>query len=808
MAIGCATIQDLKHHRPVAIKVLNPDLAVQSERFLREIKIAASLQHPHIVPLYDSGTTGDLLYYVMAYVEGESLRDRLAREEQLSLDDAIRVTSEVSSALAYAHSHGVVHRDVKPENILLSGDTAVVADFGIARALEAAGDHHLTQTGTVIGTPFYMSPEQATAGGEIDGRSDQYSLACVLYECLVGEAPFTGPTPQAVMARHSLDAVSPPTIVRDTIPDAVEDALLRALSKLPADRFATTHLFAEALHTPSGTTGARRHTASAHPMAPRRSRLIQNLALAFTPLTIVAAAWGAWSWWRNAGPSDTEPPGGGLDPHRIAVLYFDDLGNDQSLEHLAGGFTEALIQELGRVSALQVISRNGVLPYRDARVAPDSIARALRAGTLVEGTVAESGGRLRVRVSLINARTGTTFGSKTLERPRTEIFELQDDLAGEVSIFLRERLGQEIALQRSRAGTENAGAWELLQEAQQAARDADALLATGDAAAASRLLTQADSLLGAAESRDERWVRPVVERARVAYRQARVAETVGKPDWLRTGVKHAERALALEPREADALELRGTLRYYSWIFSLTPDPAAASQAFAEAEADLRAAVAANGAQASAWSTLSHLLSNKSETAESKLAALRAYEADPYLNTTDVSLWRLFTSSYDLEDPVEAAHWCDEGGRRFPADFRFAECRLWLLTFAGQRPDIEKAWDLLDRYEERVSPSDREYRRLRGQMAVAAALVRAGLQDSARTVLAASRADASVDPARDLMYLEAFVRSILGDHDEAIRLLTTFLAINPEQRSSLTEDESWWFRKLKADERFKRLAGAG
>src|SRR5438105_10432692 len=195
----------------------------------------------------------------MPYVEGESLRERLTREQQLPMEDALRIATEVAGALAYAHSHGVVHRDIKPENIMLSGGTAVVTDFGIARAVSAAGQsRHLTETGTIIGTPAYMSPEQATGSDDIDGRSDQYSLACVVYEMLVGEPPFTGPSAQAVIARHSLDVVSPPSIVRATIPDAVEGAILRALSKVPADRYATTALFAEALNTPSAATGAHR----------------------------------------------------------------------------------------------------------------------------------------------------------------------------------------------------------------------------------------------------------------------------------------------------------------------------------------------------------------------------------------------------------------------------------------------------------------------------------------------------------------------------------------------------------------------
>src|SRR5439155_4995973 len=283
---------------------------------------AARLQHPHILPLYDSGAAAGLLYYVMPYVEGESLRDRLTREKQLPQDDALRIATEVAGALAYAHSRGVVHRDIKPENIMLSGGTAVVADFGIAHAVTAAGDaQHLTQTGTVIGTPAYMSPEQATGSTEIDGRSDQYSLACVVYEMLVGEPPFTGPTAQAVMARHSLDAVSPPSIVRASIPDAVEDALLRALAKTPADRFFTTALFAEALARPSAATGPLRRATRPAPAAPRVPRTV----LAGGAVVMLALVLWLAKVVTSRGRGGSAAAEGGLDPRHVAVLYFEDL---------------------------------------------------------------------------------------------------------------------------------------------------------------------------------------------------------------------------------------------------------------------------------------------------------------------------------------------------------------------------------------------------------------------------------------------------------------------------------------------------
>src|SRR5213594_1022976 len=386
---GMATVflaEDLKHRRPVAIKVLHPDLAaaVGADRFLREIQIAARLQHPHILPLYDSGAASGLLFYVMPYVEGESLRDRLDREKQLSLEETLRITAEVAGALAYAHSHGVVHRDIKPENIMLSGGSAVVADFGIARALSAAGEaHHITQTGTVIGTPAYMSPEQATGSVEIDARSDEYSLACVTYEMLVGEPPFTGSTAQAIIARHSLDSVSPPSIVRAAIPDTVERAILRALAKVPADRYPTTALFAEALAAPGTPVGAAaRRTTRATPAA-RWIGLPRSGVLAGVAILMAIAGWGVL---RRDG-ARARPGGvaaGGLDPQHVAVLYFEDLSSRKDLGYLADGLTEALIDALSQVPALSVISKNGVAPYRNKDIPPDSVARALAIGTLVQ----------------------------------------------------------------------------------------------------------------------------------------------------------------------------------------------------------------------------------------------------------------------------------------------------------------------------------------------------------------------------------------------------------------------------------------
>src|SRR5689334_5186194 len=255
---GMATVylaHDLRHDRNVALKVLRPELAavIGAERFLTEIRTTANLQHPHILPLFDSGAADSFLFYVMPYVEGISLRDRLVREKQLPIPDAVRIAGEVASALDYAHRHGVIHRDIKPENILLHDGSALVADFGIALAASKAGSR-MTETGMSLGTPQYMSPEQAMGERELDARSDVYALGCVTYEMLIGEPPFTGPTAQAIIARVMTEEPRQLTVQRKTIPPYVEAAVLTALSKLPADRFATAAQFAEALARPGAET--------------------------------------------------------------------------------------------------------------------------------------------------------------------------------------------------------------------------------------------------------------------------------------------------------------------------------------------------------------------------------------------------------------------------------------------------------------------------------------------------------------------------------------------------------------------------
>jgi eukaryotic-like serine/threonine-protein kinase len=837
---GMATVylaRDCRHERPVAIKVLRPELAasIGADRFLREIKVAAQLQHPNILALYDSGEADGFLYYVMPFVEGESLRARLDREEQLSLPESIQLTCEIADALHYAHTRRVIHRDIKPENVLLQDDRPLIADFGIARAVSHAGGEKLTETGMAIGTPHYMSPEQAHGGERVDGRSDQYSLACMLYEMLVGQPPFSGPNAMAILARHSMEAVPSLQVVRNSVPDEVEDAIMRALEKTPADRFSSITEFADTLaqvelgpsarRTSSRSMRARRSTPrgvrriSGGVPAGRRSipaRIVafaraQNVRFwsAAAALFLLAMGFSAWRLWLRPVDASSSIPT--LSPNRIAVLYLEKApGSSDSLAYLADGLTEALIHELSDVKGLQVISSNGVRPFKQGDFSLHDIAQTLQVGTLVHGSLAQSGQRLRLTVSLANAATGVEIGSKTLERPREELFALQDDLAKEVSIFLRQRLGQEVLVQETRATTRNVDAWAFYQQAQKESQDADALAAAGDTAGAGRKFDHTDSLLGVAEQKDVKWPAPSALRGWLDFRQSRMAPSAPgayHADLIQKGLQHADRALKLKPNDPDALELRGTLRYWRWLNNLGGGAAESARLYADAEKDLRGSVAANPGQASAWTTLSHLLLNKPATAEAKVAAMRAYQADPYLTNANVTVYRLFLTSYQLDDPIESKRWCDEGQRRFPDDYRFAECQLWYFSLQGATPNIDQGWQVVEKYVKLSPPGMQPLNRLKGQMRMAIALARARLPDSARHTIERSRGDADVDSGRELAQLEAIAWTVLGDKDEAIRQLSIYMASNPQQMEGGEKDDSWEFKALRGDQRYSALFGA-
>jgi TolB-like protein len=407
---GMATVylaRDLKLHRRVALKVLRADLgaAFGAARFVREIELASRLTHPHILAIHDSGEADGRPFYAMPYVEGESLRQRLERESQLPVDESVRIVRAVAGALAYAHEAGVLHRDIKPENILLARDPGgglphpLVADFGIARALDAAGSERLTETGLALGTPAYMSPEQGTSGVRLDGRSDLYSLGCVAYEMLAGAPPFTGPTAQAIMARHAVDQVPSLRTVRSTVPEPVAYAIERSLAKVPADRFASTSEFAEALLAKAAPGRPRRRIRNL-----RHTRRLGVTMAAF--MGIVTAGLGWALHWRAPRTNLLAPSAA-----RIMVLPFHAAGQDTALTRLARDLAVTVSASLDGVGGVEVADRLSVLAAASDR--PDlspaeaaALARRLGARSVLRGTLVRDGSGVQADLGLLDAATG------------------------------------------------------------------------------------------------------------------------------------------------------------------------------------------------------------------------------------------------------------------------------------------------------------------------------------------------------------------------------------------------------------------
>jgi serine/threonine-protein kinase len=425
--------EDLKHRRRIAIKLLKPELsaALGSERFLREIEIAAPLQHPHILPVYDSGEAAGFLYYTMPFVEGESVRERIARDGPFPLDEALTIARTVGDALQYAHERGVVHRDIKPENIMISAGHALVADFGIARALQAAGAEHLTLTGMVLGTPLYMSPEQV-GGSEVDGRSDQYSLACTLFEMLSGKPPFTGPSPQAVLARHSIEPVPALRATRETVPPSVEATVKRAMAKQPGDRFGSMRAFVNALGS-TGSAATRPIQASTALRAQPRWRRIAIAALATAAL--VAGAWWAVEG-RTARNGSTPPPSNPVTA--VAVLPFQDTASQDTAStgegsYLGEGMTEGLIADLAQIGSLKVISRSsGAAAQQTARSLAE-LAKELGVEGVVKGRVGRRGDTVEVGVQFLHAPDSALLFERDYRAPLGELPDLQREIAAAIA---------------------------------------------------------------------------------------------------------------------------------------------------------------------------------------------------------------------------------------------------------------------------------------------------------------------------------------------------------------------------------------
>jgi TolB-like protein/tetratricopeptide (TPR) repeat protein len=501
---------------------------------------------------------------------------------------------------------------------------------------------------------------------------------------------------------------------------------------------------------------------------------------------------------------------GGLDPRHLAVLYFDDQSPGKSLGYLADGLTDALINDLGSVHSLKVISPAGVAPYRGDSVAPDSIARALSVGTLVRGTVDRDGPKLRVTIHLLDGASGAEYQRSAFELPAGNVLAVRDTLASQVGTMVRKRLGQEITLRDQRAQTTNPDAWALVQLGTQWRRRGELLMATVDTATLRHNFASADSAFAQAARLDPQWSAPPLGEATVAYKLSRYygGDPPTAARWIDSAMAHVAKANALVAGDPDALELRGTLRYWRWLLGVTPDAATAAALLDSAKADLEAAVGREPGQAAAWGVLASLYYQTNDIEGAKLAARRAYEEDAYLANADVILWRLWAASYDLEQFTEATHWCDVMGRRFPTNVRQVECQIRLMAAKGSAPDPTRAWRLADSLVTLSAAGDRPFARLQAQVLAAGALAHAGLADSARHVLARVTPTPDIDPTHDLDEDKGVVYLMVGDKDAALHELERYLAANPNRSTDVSTDGSWQWRSLHDDPRFTALFATG
>jgi eukaryotic-like serine/threonine-protein kinase len=418
---GNATVwlaEDIRHSRRVVIKLLKPELAAMlgTERFLLEIEIAARLSHPHILPLFDSGDANGVPYYVMPYVAGESLRGLLDRKGQLPIGDAVRFAREIAGALEFAHQQGVVHRDVKPENILLAGGLAVIADFGIARAIDVASNERLTMLGIVVGTPDYISPEQAAGDSNVDARSDIYSLGCMLYEMIVGQRPFKGKTANQIIAKRFVERPVLVSTLRDGVPASVTAAVERALERDADKRFPTAAEFALALEGNAATIPDGRLVAHGRD--------------------------------RSAGE------------FAVGVLPFINMSGDQEAEYFADGMTEELINALSHVPSLRVPARTTSFAFKRSTEDVRSVGQKLGVSSVLEGTIRRSGNRLRVSTQLIDVRNGFNLWSERYDRDMEDVFEIQDEISAAIATTVKGKLLAE-EKPAARPGTTNLDAYHL-----------------------------------------------------------------------------------------------------------------------------------------------------------------------------------------------------------------------------------------------------------------------------------------------------------------------------------------------------------
>jgi TolB-like protein len=804
---GMATVylaRDLKHARDVALKVVRAEFVgvLGGGRFLREIEIAAQLRHPHIVPLYDSGESDGIVYYVMPYESGQSLRDRIRREGKFSVDDAVSIIRDLCDALAYAHERGVVHRDIKPDNVLLSGRHALVTDFGVARAATAVTSVATsTGAGVIVGTPAYMAPEQVTADPRVDHRADIYAVGVLAYELLAGHPPFSGESSQEVLAAQLTEAAVPLVTHRPDVPPPLAAVVMKCLEKRAADRWQSASAVVQALDEVHAQPTASLTRATTVPEAgpsaedrvgmrrverPVRSRRRRrSMVAAIGGLGAVATASLVWVFGPVRQPSRSPVP----PPPAVAVLVFQHAPHPE-LEPLAIGVTANLISALGRVPRLDVRSLQAVWPYRDRQSeSTESVGRRLGVPWLVSGRVYQLRGRTVVSVELTEAATGRHLASDQLDAAYGADLTLVDDVVAKVAMMLRARIGDHVRVEGWRAGTRSRDAFASVNLAYRDFREADALMERDLVGARLRLL-RADSTFAEAERADAAWPEPRIQRGWIARRLALMLGGGAMPidsftATLGTGIAHADAALRIRPGEARALEVRGVLLHDQSLAIADRDSARAL--LSAAEVSLQQATDADSTLTRGLNVLSSIHYMRGELERARLLAMRAQAADAFSEDGQQLLARLFTIDFDDANDRAAQRWCSEYGQRFPRDWYVGYCRLMLMGWdSTEAPDPDQA-----RRVAQVATADapaviRSSIAAQLQILVAGVLARRGPNGGAQRILDDVRATVARDPtiARgpfggELLQLEAGVRARLGQRDAATLLLREYVKQRPD-----------------------------
>jgi len=810
--------RDMRRPRAVAIKVLRPEIAqvIGTTRFLREIAMTAAFSHPNILPLLDSGEITDDLgrvtpFYVMPLVEGETLHERMVRSGRLPIADILRITREILEALQYAHGKGVIHRDIKPANILLSNGHAVVADFGVARpvALRNAADQgepDVTLVGEIVGTPTYMSPEQADGHRVVDARADLFSVGCVLYEMTVGVRPFDTPIPQLTNARKMQGIYLPTNNHRPEVPAALDEMLEKALKPNPDDRFRSAQDFLDALALVTV------HSKPAPSVSFRRQQRWMKWGgvAALVIAGVVVAAPMAMRRFRAEVPVVVAPRS---DLTRVAVLPMELLTPDSLLSILANGFQTDLIDELAQFPALTVISKNGVVQFRGNASSTDSIARVLNVGSVVTGDIRRNGDSVRVTVRLIDGVTGEQRSKADAVGSVRDLLAVRSSVLDSVTSFLRRAIGSEIGA-AERQVVRSAEAWELHARAKELNEPDQGFGPTLSASDRISRRLAIDSLLERAATLDEKWPVPLTTHASILLQRAagedqRAARDPAKAEQLLQfardmrllAIERANEARRRSPDNALASYYRGKARFALWRNSPTRNDTLR----ASAEADLQLAVKQRRDMAGAWSDLSLLWQLSGEYSRSREAAELALKADAFLQNAALVVSQLLFTSLATGRTEQARSWCTRGQTLYPTFPEFWSCELTILGWTGStKSDVEVAWQALRKTEASDTANILAFAWASRRQFVAAVAARAGLSDSARAILNRVRA-ALPTGAVNADYVEAYVRTLLNEPALAIGLIQRHLANNPSLRVQVRKHP--WFEKLRENQTFVALTAS-